>query len=811
MRVFVPTEPPKDFDPRLVKILREWSGYLGQVNAGFAAIQRGEKPISGGSLDSLAVADHHKLSNLNTYDDHPRYLQLAGRAGGQTAYGAPITGDGSSGAWTNGGNFTSKNSKVATATWSGIAIDTSAAVGDVIILALATLPFTTTFDAASANHSTLTDTKGNTWTKLKEYQYANTGNGACYSIWTCTVTTALSAGTDTLTAAFVASIGAMAISSHRYSGSGGSATIAGITVLGQEGFVGSEPSALTLSGLASGSQYLFLRFCAEGASGSNVVGPLSGSTNYTAFDNASSLTSGGTGNVGSFGEYRILAATTDTTDPSMGASGGDFVSIYLALALLPAPVGSLTLQATPLVSAAKITLSGSALTLYGRDIYFRDVGGATNLSSIRATTDGAFTGPLNYLGSATGGLSTDLVIPGRLLLGNNLSGVNFTAGRVLDIQALPTTNNLAAINILVSAAAIATVSGTLSGMQVALTGTPTAASGTGAMRGFFFTGSPTVPSGVTISSLYGGVFQTSPTNNGTLTKAGGLQLIALGGTTGNALGTLQGLEVGINTRGVGATTAQSIALVQATGTPIGAVTNYFGIDFGASAPLNSAVVVGWTGIRIPAVTLPTGTILGLDIAVAKNRLAGLHLGTGTADVHFLNIEAGTAAKAPIKLTSGVSLTTPVAGCLEFTTDDVFFTITTGAARKAFVLDDGARLTPGRIPFATTNGRLVDDADLTFAIDTLTVTKIAATQLTGDLTLADTINLILNTGTGSKIGTATSQKLGFWNTAPVVQPTTANAAATLVPNTSGIVDDTATFDGYTIGQVVKALRNMGLLA
>ena len=43
-----------------------------------------------------------------------------------------------------------------------------------------------------------------------------------------------------------------------------------------------------------------------------------------------------------------------------------------------------------------------------------------------------------------------------------------------------------------------------------------------------------------------------------------------------------------------------------------------------------------------------------------------------------------------------------------------------------------------------------------------------------------------------------------------QPT-GGAASTFVTNTSLIANDTATFDGYTIGQVVKALRNMGILA
>jgi hypothetical protein len=42
-------------------------------------------------------------------------------------------------------------------------------------------------------------------------------------------------------------------------------------------------------------------------------------------------------------------------------------------------------------------------------------------------------------------------------------------------------------------------------------------------------------------------------------------------------------------------------------------------------------------------------------------------------------------------------------------------------------------------------------------------------------------------------------------------TTAVTAATFVTNTSAILNDTATFDGYTIGQVVKALRNLGILA
>lgn len=43
------------------------------------------------------------------------------------------------------------------------------------------------------------------------------------------------------------------------------------------------------------------------------------------------------------------------------------------------------------------------------------------------------------------------------------------------------------------------------------------------------------------------------------------------------------------------------------------------------------------------------------------------------------------------------------------------------------------------------------------------------ELTGTtLTLADSCNIVVNATTGTKIGTATSQKIGFFNAAPVVQ-------------------------------------------
>jgi len=81
----------------------------------------------------------------------------------------------------------------------------------------------------------------------------------------------------------------------------------------------------------------------------------------------------------------------------------------------------------------------------------------------------------------------------------------------------------------------------------------------------------------------------------------------------------------------------------------------------------------------------------------------------------------------------------------------------------------------------------------------------------DIILADAKNIQFNATTGTKIGTATGQKLAFWNTTPIVQPTTAIAESTFTENAGGVaVNDDSTFDGYTLGQVVKALRNVGLL-
>jgi len=87
----------------------------------------------------------------------------------------------------------------------------------------------------------------------------------------------------------------------------------------------------------------------------------------------------------------------------------------------------------------------------------------------------------------------------------------------------------------------------------------------------------------------------------------------------------------------------------------------------------------------------------------------ISVGAGATPSGIVHIKAGTTAAetAPLKFTSGTLLTTAEAGAIEFLTDDFYGTITTGAARKGFVLNDGANLTDGTFPIGTTNGRLID--------------------------------------------------------------------------------------------------------
>lgn len=87
----------------------------------------------------------------------------------------------------------------------------------------------------------------------------------------------------------------------------------------------------------------------------------------------------------------------------------------------------------------------------------------------------------------------------------------------------------------------------------------------------------------------------------------------------------------------------------------------------------------------------------------------------------------------------------------------------------------------------------------------------------NITMGDAKNIVVNATTGTKIGTATTQKLGFFNATPVAQQATTGTTTGFTAGAGTAVLSDSTFTGgsgsaaYTIGDVVKALKALGFLA
>ncbi len=91
------------------------------------------------------------------------------------------------------------------------------------------------------------------------------------------------------------------------------------------------------------------------------------------------------------------------------------------------------------------------------------------------------------------------------------------------------------------------------------------------------------------------------------------------------------------------------------------------------------------------------------------------------------------------------------------------------------------------------------------------------SLANTLTMGDASNVALNTGNGSRVGTAANQKLGLWGATPIVQPagtaelvgSVGNAAtnANAVNMTSNGNTGSA---AYSFNDVVKAMKKAGML-
>src|SRR3990167_6726750 len=156
-------------------------------------------------------------------------------------------------------------------------------------------------------------------------------------------------------------------------------------------------------------------------------------------------------------------------------------------------------------------------------------------------------------------------------------------------------------------------------------------------------------------------------------------------------------------------------------------------------------------------TVPVATIVE-RIRIKRAGNIGFGVVAPTAALH-LKAGTATANTAPLKFNTGTLLTTAEAGAFEFLTDKFYGTITTGAARKEFIMGDNA--------------------------------------------ITEAVNIVLGTTTGTKIGTATTQKLAFYNSTPIVQ------GASVADATGGLNIDAEA--RTAINALISRIEALGLIA
>ena len=120
------------------------------------------------------------------------------------------------------------------------------------------------------------------------------------------------------------------------------------------------------------------------------------------------------------------------------------------------------------------------------------------------------------------------------------------------------------------------------------------------------------------------------------------------------------------------------------------------------------------------------------------------------------------------------------------------------------------LPDGSVVSADIAENTIVDADIASgAFPSITGIGVLAT----DLVFADAVDITLNSTTGTKIGTATTEKIGFWNTAPVVQPTalTTADAVTIVATFDSSEQTTMINMRTRINEMETKLQAIGLLA
>ncbi len=272
-------------------------------------------------------------------------------------------------------------------------------------------------------------------------------------------------------------------------------------------------------------------------------------------------------------------------------------------------------------------------------------------------------------------------------------------------------------------------------------------------------------------------------------------------STAAASSTLTALSIAVS--GANGTTAQTVtgAKISVTNTNITSGTNV-GLSVTASGATTNNISILATGMvafsgttnSFPALFRSAASLQVVladqsnfaDFKAGNVDANGNFRGTSTSQLVFnsdtIIRRAGVAASLALGVTA-VDLSSAVVA-QTLTVQGLLVGGTSNQAGKDFTIDcsqsKGSGAGGGFIVRVTPAGSTGT------ALNAYTTAMTLAADLT--LTLADTFNFVLNATTGTKIATATSQKLGFWNATPIIQPAAAGQAA-LTNSTGGTGDGT----------------------
>jgi hypothetical protein len=242
-----------------------------------------------------------------------------------------------------------------------------------------------------------------------------------------------------------------------------------------------------------------------------------------------------------------------------------------------------------------------------------------------------------------------------------------------------------------------------------------------------------------------------------------------------------------------------------TGTPTSADQSYYGLNFIiglANSTENISEATGVTGIvRTLTNSLYRGIITKAAAFSGFLTFAGNASGTDPTITDAILFDGrGITTSLGTVITTAYGLKLP--------------SITAGVTNYAIYSAGGQSYHAGNFGIGVIPTVPLDVAGAALISTTLGVTGLST--LTGGISLPASANIALATTTGTKIGTATNQLLGFYGVAPVDQPSTISDATTQDLTGTDTIDKTKLEADLTsckngVNTIIDRLQELGLIA